>query len=93
MPPMENSDVWMILWLMMIHGPSATLVGTQHWVTGKKVLVCPDWIQKVDVAERIFLNLQREKLQSGPEFDPSVPISRDYEEELFEYFGCRKYWI
>jgi hypothetical protein len=80
-----DDDTWAIRYIV---------VDTQHWVTGKKVLVCPDWIREINLPERkIFVNFNREKIQSVPEFDPSVPISRGYEEKLFEHYGCRKYWI
>ncbi len=80
-----DDDTWTIRYFV---------VGTQHWVTGKKVLVCPDWIREIDLPNRkIIVNLKREQILSGPEFDPYVSISRDYEDKLFEHHGCRKYWI
>jgi hypothetical protein len=80
-----DEDSWSIRFLV---------IGSQHWVTGKKALVCPDWIKKINFSERtVFINLIKEKLQTAPEYDPSVQISRDYEEKLFDHYGCKKYWL
>ena len=69
------------------------VVNTQNWLPGKSVLVFPPWIKRVswDKSE-VFVDLSRESIKNSPAFDPSKPVSRGYEERLFEHYGRPKYW-
>jgi sporulation protein YlmC with PRC-barrel domain len=70
-----------------------TVVDTVNWWPGKKVVVSPDWISQVSWAEaKVHVNLSRQKVKDAPEYDPSAPISRDYEERLYDSYGSPKYW-
>jgi hypothetical protein len=70
------------------------VIGTQHYVVGKTVLICPDWIKRFNAASRtISVNLTREQIKTSPEYDPFSPISRQYEEELFAHYSCKGYWV
>ncbi len=69
------------------------VVDTRNWIPGKKVLVSPNWIREIDWLERVvYLDLTREEVKNSPEFDPSTPVNRDYEEVLYDYYGRPKYW-
>jgi hypothetical protein len=69
------------------------VVDTRNWMPGKKVLVSPQWIDKVEWASRkVYVDLPREAIKNSPEFDPSSPVNRDYENRLYDYYGRRKYW-
>lgn len=65
-----------------------------HWLPGgKKVLISPQWVRKVDWAEsEVIVDLSREQIENSPEFDPSVPVNRDYEVRLYDYYGRPVYW-
>ncbi len=65
-----------------------------HWLPGgKKVLISPEWVRKVDWAEsKVFVGLSREQIKNSPEFDPSVPVNREYEVRLYDYYGRPSYW-
>jgi hypothetical protein len=44
------------------------IVGTKNWWPGKKVLLRPQWIQRVSWADReIFVSMSRETVQQSPE--------------------------
>jgi len=66
-----------------------------HWLPGgKKVLVAPTWIHRVDWSEsKVFVDLTRDQVKNSPEFDPSAPVNREYEMLLHDYYGRPKYWI
>jgi uncharacterized protein YrrD len=69
------------------------VVDTRNWLPGKKVLVSPHWIESVNWSDsEVFVELSREVIKSSPEFDPSAPVNRDYEDRLYDYYGRRKYW-
>jgi uncharacterized protein YrrD len=69
------------------------IVDTRNWLPGKKVLVSPHWTESVNWSDsEVFVELSREAVKSSPEFDPSAPVNRDYEDRLYDYYGRRKYW-
>ena len=69
-------------------------VATQNWWPGKKVLVAPDWIQRVSWAEsKVFVELTRGSIQGGPEYVESRPITREYENVLYSHYGLPPYWL
>lgn len=68
-------------------------VATRNWLPGKKVLVAPSWIQRVSWADStVYVGLSRDAIQTGPEFDKSSPITRDYEDRLYAHYGFAPYW-
>jgi len=69
------------------------IVNTGNWLPGKKVLISPEWIQRVNWADQtVDLDLTQEEVKNSPEFDPSLPINREYEARLYDYYGRAKYW-
>jgi hypothetical protein len=69
------------------------VVDTHNWLPGKKVLVATDWIEAVNWAERqVHVGLRRENIEEGPEFEPGMPVSRTYEQRLYDYYGRPVYW-
>ncbi|HEY5883745.1 MAG TPA: PRC-barrel domain-containing protein [Pyrinomonadaceae bacterium] len=69
------------------------VVDTVNWWLGKKVLVAPDWLERVSWEEsKVYVNLAREKIKSAPDYDASLLISRKYEDELYDHYDRRKYW-
>jgi hypothetical protein len=69
-------------------------VATRNWWPGKKVLVSPEWIERVSwAASKVYVALSREAIKSGPEYVDSVPITREYENRLFFHYGRPPYWL
>jgi hypothetical protein len=69
------------------------VVDTRDWLPGKKVLVSPAWAEKIDwTGSRVKIDMTREEIKAGPEFDFSQPVTRDYEVRLHEYYDQPKYW-
>lgn len=69
------------------------VVDTRNWWSGKKVLVSPEWIADVDWNEsQVRVDLTREQIKNGPEYDPSGPVQREYETRLYDHYRRAGYW-
>jgi uncharacterized protein YrrD len=69
---------WQILYLV---------VATRNWWPGRKVIVAPDWITRVSWTDQaVHVDLTRDAIKGGPEYDPSGEVSRDYVKRLHEHY-------
>ncbi|MEO8198194.1 MAG: PRC-barrel domain-containing protein [Thermoanaerobaculia bacterium] len=69
------------------------VVATTNWWPGKKVLVAPDWIDRVDwVESKVDVHLGREPIRTSPEYDPTRTVERAYEAQLYDHYAQRGYW-
>lgn len=51
-------------------------------------------IEDVSWAEgTVGVDMKTKIIENAPEYDPSEPIDREYENKLFEYYGRAKYWL
>ena len=72
-----DDETWTIRYLV---------VDTKNWWPGKKVLISPEWIRSVSWSEtKVFVDLSREAIKNGPEYNPSDSPGRDYEKHLYEH--------
>jgi len=63
---------------------------THNWLPGKKVILSPRWVKCLQWADSlVYFDLTRESIRKSLEFNPSKPISRDYEAFLLDHFGQR----
>ena len=61
------------------------------WLPGRKVLISPHWIENVSwETSEVFVDLTREAIKNSPAFDPSQPVSEDYESRLYDHYGRPK---
>ena len=66
---------------------------TSKWLPGCKVLVSPQWLESIHwVNEKVYIDLSTDAIRNSPEFDPSQPVNRLYETELYDYYGRPRYW-
>ncbi|HDP98829.1 MAG TPA: PRC-barrel domain containing protein [bacterium] len=65
-----------------------------RWLPGgRKVLLSPVWIEKVKWAESsVFVDLKKDQIKNSPKYDPSTPINREYEVQLYDFYGRPVYW-
>jgi hypothetical protein len=69
------------------------VVDTVNWWPGKKVILAPDWVLGVSWDTRqVRFDLSKATLKGAPEYDPSKPVNREYEEVLYDYHGRPHYW-
>jgi hypothetical protein len=70
------------------------VVDTRNILPGKKVVLSPVWIQDVKWSEsKVVVNSEKRIIRNAPEFDPAKPLTREYEEKLFDYYDAVKYWL
>jgi uncharacterized protein YrrD len=63
------------------------LVDTRNWWPGKKVLVPLSHIRKIAWASsRLHVDLGREEIKAGPEFDEDRPLADDYTDRLEAHY-------
>jgi hypothetical protein len=69
------------------------VVDTRNYLPGRKVLISPDWIHEVSWAKRhVVVDLSRDEIKRSPEFDPYAAVNREYEVQLYDFYGRPKYW-
>jgi hypothetical protein len=79
-----DDGVWYIRYLV---------IDTRNWLPGRRVLVAPAWAKQVNWVERkVHVDLVRETIKNSPEFDPLMPINREYEVQLYDFYGRPYYW-
>ena len=80
-----DDETWVIRYL---------IVNTSNWWAGKKVLVSPQWIERVSWGEsKVFVNLSRETIKQSPAYTEDCLPTRDYEIELHQHYQRQGYWI
>jgi hypothetical protein len=80
-----DDETWAIRYL---------IIDTQNWWPGKKVLVSPQWIERVSwIESKVFVNLTRETIRQAPEYTDASLLTRDYETELHRHYNRQGYWF
>ena len=63
------------------------VVDTRNWWPGKHVVISPEWIRRVDWAERLVtVDVARDAVQGAPEYDPGADYSRAHEASLYRHY-------
>ncbi len=70
------------------------VIDTRNWLPGgKKVVISPSWVKAVIWNdEKVVVDLTKDQIKNSPEFDPSTPINREYEAQLYDFYGRPRYW-
>jgi uncharacterized protein YrrD len=80
-----DDEAWAIRYL---------IIDTQNWWPGKKVLVSPQWIERISWSEsKVFVNLSREAIKQSPEYMEESLLTRDYETRLHRHYNRHGYWV
>ena len=79
-----DDTTWIIRYVVM---------NTGGWFSGKKVLAPPEWIESISWHDRdVVMNVVRSSIEACPEYEPSRPINREYEQVLYDYHGKPHHW-
>ena len=66
---------------------------TGSWLPGRQVLISPYSLSRLDQAGKILrVNLSRKQIENSPSIESHKPVSRQYEEEYYRYYGWPYYW-
>jgi len=69
------------------------VVQTGTWLSGRKVLISPASLRRVDAgSRRLESGLTRQQVQNSPSIDTERPVSRQQEILAAEYYGYPHYW-
>lgn len=69
------------------------IIDTANWWAGKKVLVSPQWIDRISWEESsVFVNLSQESIMKSPEYSEENLLTRDYETQLHRHYNRNIYW-
>lgn len=79
-----DEDNWSVRYLQ---------IDTSNWIGGKTVLLSTRWVQRIDPADgKLHVEVTKERIENGPQFDPDQPIDRAFEERLHQHYGLPAYW-
>lgn len=79
-----DDEVWAIRYVV---------VDTRNWLPGKKILISPQWIERVSWLEsKVFVNLSKEAIEQAPEYTETSLLTRDYETSLHVHYNRKGYW-
>ena len=66
---------------------------TGSWLPGRQVLLSPHAFGILEPAGKILrANLTRKQIEDSPAIESHKPLSRQYEEEYYRYYGWPYYW-
>jgi uncharacterized protein YrrD len=70
------------------------VVDTGDWLPGRQVLIPPHALGPAEPNSKILaVKLNKAKIENSPSIATHLPVSRQYEEEYYRYFGWPSYWI
>jgi sporulation protein YlmC with PRC-barrel domain len=69
------------------------VVDTGSWLSARLVLISPDAFGDLHHDGKVLLvNLTRKQIENSPSIETHKPVSRQYEEEYYQYYGFPSYW-
>ena len=69
------------------------VVDASSWISGRLVLLAPHAFGSLHPDGKVLLvNLTRQQIEKSPSIDTHKPVSRQYEEEYYQYYGWPTYW-
>lgn len=69
------------------------VVDAGGWLSDRKVLLATEWIESISWGDsRVYVHLQKAIIANSPPYDPSQPITREYETRLFASYQRPGYW-
>lgn len=80
-----EDETWVIRYLV---------IDTSNWLPGSKRVIVPTaCVDMVDwVLSAMVMRISGEQLKNSPEYDPAVPLDRDYEGKIHTFYGLPHYW-
>jgi sporulation protein YlmC with PRC-barrel domain len=66
---------------------------TAGWLDGRKVLISPYSVTGTDpVHETVVISLTKKQIEDSPSIDADEPVSRQFEDSYYDYYGYPAYW-
>lgn len=69
------------------------LIDTGDWLSGREVLIAPEWIEMLDLDNSTLkVDMTQKQIEDSPEYESGGPLNREFEGQLYNYYGYRTYW-
>lgn len=69
------------------------VVNTGTWLNKRRVLLSPYFIGDADHRHGLInVNLLKEQIENSPSLESDQPVTRQYEESYYSYYGAPVYW-
>ncbi len=69
------------------------VAATGTWLTGRQVLLSPYALGEVDHEHRhVTVDLTKKQIEDSPPLSSDKPVSRQFEESYYGYYGMPTYW-
>lgn len=69
------------------------VVETGSWLSEKQVLISPYAVTSVDRKDKtISVDLTRKQIEDSPALDSDKPVSKQFEDSYYNYYGWPNYW-
>ncbi len=69
------------------------IVETGNWLLSRQVLISPHALKSVNEEDKtISVNLTKKQIEESPPLNSDIPVSRQYEESYYGYYGYPLYW-
>jgi len=79
-----DDQYWIIRYLV---------AGTGRWLTGRQVLLSPyALVAVIPEKHHITVKLTKQQIESSPTLSSDKPVSRQFEESYYGYYGWPMYW-
>jgi sporulation protein YlmC with PRC-barrel domain len=66
---------------------------TGSWLSGRQVLISPHAFGRFSADAHVLpVNLTRNRIENSPPIESHRPVSRQFEEEYYRYYGWPTYW-
>ena len=79
-----DDATWFVRWFV---------IDTGTWLTGRKVLLPPSALESVNhTANQFVVKLSRQQVRDCPDIDTDLPVSRQHETNIYNYYGWAPYW-
>jgi len=79
-----DDQYWIIRYLV---------AGTGRWLTGRQVLLSPyALVAVIPEKHHITVKLTKQQIKSSPTLSSDKPVSRQFEESYYGYYGWPMYW-
>jgi hypothetical protein len=70
------------------------VIGLGNWFTRQYVLLIPDVVERLDTdLQKIVFGLARQQIKDSPDVLSQLPVSREKEMALHQYYQWQPYWV
>jgi len=79
-----DDATWLVRWLV---------IDTGTWLTGRRVLLPPSSLGSVNhIGHQFVVKLSRQQVRDCPDAGSDLPMSRQHEADIYNYYGWAPYW-